>query len=417
MQKYFRTIRTVFAVIMALFLFVCSSSVIFSVETGGNAAEIEELNRKIEEKRKSVEQIEKSIEEYKQKLRQKQTEKASLNNQLAILDNRVTQVGLDIEATKRKLEALTLEIEALKLTIEEKERVIVKQQQMIAEFLRTIHQEEGKNFLTVLAAYDTFSDFYNRVQYLERIDRDLGKSVIALKGVREELQEKKQEREVRKAAYEDMKKTLEEKKKDLKEDVFAKEELLNQTHASELTYTTLLSNLKKQYQQIESEITGIEQEVRKRLEAEEKLKQISGEGSGVLSWPTQSRYITAYFHDPDYPYRNVFEHSGIDIRASQGTPIKAAGSGYVARAKRCDSSRCYSYVMIIHTNGISTVYGHLSNVLASEEQFVTRGDVIGLSGGTPGTVGAGPFVTGAHLHFEVRNNGIPDNPLNYLVKE
>ncbi|MEK7084641.1 MAG: peptidoglycan DD-metalloendopeptidase family protein [Patescibacteria group bacterium] len=416
MKKNFWIIRGVYIAITLLFIFVLSSSVIFSAEIGGNAAEIEQLNQKIEEKRKSVEQIEKTIEEYKQRLREKQTQKASLNNQLAILDNHVTQVELDIEATQKKMEALTLEIEALQLSIEEKERIMAKQKEMIAEFIRTIHEEEGKNFLTVLAAYDTFSDFYSRVQYLERIDRDLGKSVIALKGVREELKTKKDQREERKIAYEKTRTALEEKKKDLKEDVFAKEELLNQTQASEATYTTLLSSLKKQYQQIESEITGIEQEVRKRLEAEERLKNIE-EGSNILSWPTQSRYITSYFHDPDYPYRNVFEHSGIDIRASHGTPVKAAASGYIARAKRCDTSRCYSYVMIIHAGGLSTVYGHLSTVLANEEQFVTRGDVIGLSGGTPGTVGAGPFVTGAHLHFEARNNGIPDNPINYLVKE
>ena len=92
----------------------------------------------------------------------------------------------------------------------------------------------------------------------------------------------------------------------------------------------------------------------------------------------------------------------------------AAGSGYVGQAKRCAASTCYSYILIVHTSTLSTVYGHMSALNVKIGDFVNRGDVIGLSGGTPGTVGAGPFVTGPHLHFEVRKNGIPTDPLGYL---
>lgn len=70
--------------------------------------------------------------------------------------------------------------------------------------------------------------------------------------------------------------------------------------------------------------------------------------------------------------------------------------------------------MIIHANGLSTVYGHVNKIFVSEGDFVVQGDPIGASGAMPGTCGSGPFTTGPHMHFEVRLNGIPVDPLGYL---
>lgn len=389
---------------------------VFSENIGGNKSEIDILNAKISEKKSKIKQIEQSIVEYKDKVKEKQLEAKSLANQMAIIDNRLVQVELDIEATQEKIDSLIFEIEVLELTIEDKEKIIVKQKGMLAEFIRQIYQNDDKNYIEIAASYENFSDFYNKIQYLQSVERDLGASVKSIKATKVELEEKKVLTEDRKDSYEKLKQELDNKKKDLDEQSFFKQDLLTQTKSSELKYNTLLNSLKLQYQQIEAETAAIEREVRRKLEEQNKLSNISGD-STKLSWPTQSRYVTSYFHDPDYPYRHIFEHSGIDIRAGQGTALRAAGSGYVARAKHCSSSSCYSYVMIVHSSGISTVYGHMSGITVSEDQFVTRGDVIGYSGGTPGTVGAGPFVTGAHLHFEVRKDGIPANPLNYLLKD
>lgn len=375
-------------------------------------AEIEALNKQIKEKQEKVKRLESSINEYKDKIKKTQLESASLGNQVTLLENSITETSLDIRATEEKIDTITLEIERLQLSIEEKENVIKRQKDILKEIIQTIHFEDRKKYIEILAAYDTFSDFYNRLQYLERIESDLGKSVQSIRIAKEELDEKRKQAEERKKSYVTLNEQLGNQKKDLDERVNHKNTLLTQTKASEATYKTLLAQLRRQYQQIENEIVSIEQEVRRKLEKDKRLGEL-GE-AGQLSWPAPSRYITATFHDPEYPFRNVFEHSGIDIRAGQGTAVRAAAPGYVARARRCSNASCYSYVMIIHSGGISTVYGHLSGIVATEDQFVARGDVIGYSGGTPGTNGAGPFVTGPHLHFEVRKSGIPVDPMGFL---
>ena len=399
--------------VLSLFLF---PGIVFATSNvGGNRTAIEQLQDRISEKKEAVAEIEQSIEVYKKRIREKRLESASLSNQVAILDNRKAQVELDIGLTENRLDTITLELESLDLAIEDKEETIVKQQDIIAEMIRTIHYSDAKKYIEIAAAYDSFSDFYNPIQYVQRVEKSLGQSVRGLRIAQAELQDKHEQAENKQEAFVDLQEELAAKRDSLDEQQYLKQDLLGQTKSSERQFQTLLDSLRGQYQQIENEIAGIERDIRRQLEANDRL---SGTGDpSQLSWPTQSRYITARFHDPDYPYRHVFEHNAIDIRSAQGTPLKAAASGYVARAKRCSLASCYSYVMLVHSGGISTVYGHMSRIAVSEDQFVTRGDVIGYSGGTPGTVGAGPFVTGPHLHFEVRKDGIPVNPLNYLIKD
>jgi len=412
-RKLFLILFVILAGLFVQPLFVFSQS-----SDTQNNNEIQELNKRIAEKRAKVQQLEASIEQVKKDINKKRLEATSLKNQISILDNRTTQLELDVEATQEKLDTLDLEIQALELKIKDNENTIAKQKEMLSEFIRTLNYENDKGYIEVLAAYDNFSEFYNRLQYLQTIEEDLGKSTKSIRLAKADLEDKKNQTEERKESYDKVRESLEEKKKDYEEQILGKEDLLVKTWSSESAFQTLLSNLRKQYQQIEQEISSVEKEVRERLEAQDKLDRNQDSSyDGLFSWPTQSRYITARFHDPDYPYRHIFEHNAIDIRAGQGTAIKAAGSGYVAKAKRCSSASCYSYIMLVHSNGLSTVYGHINKISVNEDQFVTRGDIIGYSGGTPGTVGAGPFVTGPHLHFEVRKNGIPVNPLNFLAKD
>ena len=403
------------AFIFAVLFCISNFTLVFSAqEVGGNVEEIDSLQKQINAKKEKIAQLEQSIADFKKKIQEKHLEVVSLGNQLGILDTRVEEITTDIQATQEKLDVLQLQVSQAQLAIDQKYKQITRQKNIVGELVRSLHEQDEKNYIEIVASHDNFSDFYNQLHYTKTVEEDLGRTMRGLRLAKEEIEIQKKDLEGQQKEFTLISETLKDKRQDLIDQSKGKELLLVQAETSQLKYNTLLSSLKQQYQQVENEITGIERQVRKKLEKSKKIEVKAPVEEGLLSWPTPSHYITATFHDASYPFRNVFEHSGLDIRASQGTAIRAAGSGYIARAKKCTLASCYSYVLIVHDGNISTVYGHLSRVAVSEDQFVARGDVIGYSGGTLGTVGAGPFVTGAHLHFEVRKNGIPVNPQAYL---
>lgn len=400
---------TIFIILGAIY----SPNLTLAENVGGNTEEIAALNKEIEARKTKIKELEDTISRYKVNITQKQLEATSLKNQLGILDNRITQAQTDVELTQEKIKQTELEIEALDISIKDKQAVMAKQKKIVTKIIQSLHANDQKNYLEILLTNNSFADFYNQAKYLENVYVDLGRSIKSLRIIKEDLDNKKLQANTRRKTYEVLKKQLLNKQQDLADQANVKSNLLVQTQSSEKRYATLLDSLKKQHQVVESEQRTFEDQIRRKLEAQDKIQK---SGDVALSWPTEGRYITAEFHDPNYPFRHVFQHSAIDIRAKQGTIIRAASSGYVAKARRCTTSACYAYVLIVHTGEISSVYGHMSNIIVNDNQFVNRGDIIGYSGGTPGTVGAGPFVTGAHLHFEVRRNGIPVNPMNYLIQ-
>lgn len=132
----------------------------------------------------------------------------------------------------------------------------------------------------------------------------------------------------------------------------------------------------------------------------------------VISWPVPpTRGISADFEDPYYLKRFGMAHEAIDIPALQGTEIKAAADGVVSNV--ANNGMGYSYLIIRH-NGFATLYGHVTKFKVSPGQQVSEGDVVALSGGQPGTPGAGALTTGAHLHFELISEGRKIDPMPYL---
>lgn len=131
-----------------------------------------------------------------------------------------------------------------------------------------------------------------------------------------------------------------------------------------------------------------------------------------FSWPVRGR-TTAGFREASYYRYFGIPHNGIDIAVAQGTAVRSAADGVVFVVREGGRTG-YTYVLVGHAAGYATLYGHLSAVVVAPGQTVRVGQVLGLSGGEPGTEGAGPTTTGQHLHFEVIQGGVNVNPMSVL---
>lgn len=387
----------------ALLLFAAGRAVLAATVS---PSEITELQSEIQNRKAQIESINGRLEEYKRKIAEYSKKASSLQNDIAILENETAMTELDVAATQNSIEEENLHLAILDSNIEDADTKLAKQKELLTNLLFEINKQDkqGGTFEMIIGARD-FNEVFSAADELQSVNTDLRKTLAATQQTKAVLQDKKGEREERLAALSDLQVELDAKIAQLDERISAKEVLNTQTRESELEYRVLLSELRQEQQGITQRINQLQQDIENRLAESDD----SGETT-VISWPVMGR-ITTTFHDPTYPFRYLFEHSGLDIAVPQGTPIEAAAPGYVAWAQ---TGRQYgNYVMIIHANGMATLYAHMSRMDVVADQYVTRGQIIGLSGGRPGTQGAG-FSTGPHVHFEARKNGIPVDPMPLL---
>ena len=377
----------------------------------GGQTEIQELSSAIKDKQGQIEQLYNKIDQFQKQLDTARTQSSSLKNQIYILETQIEKKQVEIKVNEAEIASTNLEIQRTEQEIKTSEDRAEDKKAKLSRFLREIYADEQKTDLEIILLHDSISSFFNQIQSAERIQSNINYNLIELKQLKTQLEASRENLNAKKDQLNELNHKLIGQKGGLEDQQYIKADLLSQTRRSEKKYQSLVAELKLEQSRINAEIVSLEKSIRAKLSSDKsKLSQL---GEVIFSWPVPSRYVTAYFHDPDYPFRHIFEHPAIDIRASQGTPLRAAASGYVAKV-RDGGKYGYSYIMLIHNNGFATVYGHVNQIYVKTDQFVTQGEVIGATGGMPGTRGAGPLTTGPHLHFEVRLNGVPVNPLDYL---
>ncbi len=384
------------AAVFAVFAFGAASAL------ANESAEVTILNKDIEEKKQRASQIGGQIKEYQKKIAQKQAEGLSLKGELGILQNRIAQTELKIEETGVEMHIVNAEMAVIQNELMDLEQKLEVDKQMIADVLRKIQVQDQQLALKLFYGNDSFSEFFNTLQYLEQVNLDLNNTLENAKKSKMTALEKRSSKQSKMGQLEELEEKLNSNKLQLGSEVGASVHLIAQTKNSEKEFQALLQELKQEQAYIDQQVAELQKEI------EGKLDKGDNSGKTLLSWPfnPEIKGISATYHDVTYPFRHLFEHSGIDLPARTGTKVGAAAPGYVAWARR---GRLYgNYVMIIHANGMATLYAHLHKTNVSADQFVERGQKIG-------EVGSTGFSTGPHLHFEVRKNGIPVNPLDYLM--
>ena len=398
-------------IIISLFIFATNLQA-FNIAVSTD--ELTGLQDEIKDKQKQIEQLNKQKEIYEQNLVKSRQEISSLNSQINDIDQVTSKLSIELQTIALEQESVSLQIRELNLILKQNSETIAEQESKIGSLLRMLNANSHQSKLaSFIATKGSIGDFFSYVNELNKIHVGLQLELETLTDKKNELSRQRNLLMQKDDQLEDLNDRLFANKEKLDSEKLVKDNLLSATKGEESKYADLVARLKAEQQAINNEIYSLEIEARKRL-YELKGEEFLASEKGYI-WPIPSRRITSTFHDPDYPYRYIFEHPAIDIGSTpQGTPVRAVKSGYVAKVRNTGNTGGYNYIMLVHNEGISSVYGHMSRMIIAEDTFVVQGEIIGYSGGMPGTAGAGALTSGPHLHLEIRQNGIPVNPLNYL---
>ncbi len=306
------------------------------------------------------------------------------------------RIRLDQDITKTEAE-----LKAAQERLQSREKVFYKR-------VRDIYINGRLSYLDVVVGSKDFSDFANRMEMLKRILQADMELINTIKTEREEIASKKAKLEADRAKVLELEKVAQEKQTIINQKKAERQAVLeramNDRDTADRAYNELMAS--------SASITAmLQQRAAERAAAAAAASQGGGatttwvQGTGQLAAPVNAP-ITSDFGWRIHPiYGTSRLHAGTDFGVDEGTPVHAADGGVVVEAGWISG---YGYTVIIdHGNGMSTLYAHNSDVAVSPGQTVSKGQVVSYSGNTGGS-------TGPHLHFEVRINGEPTDPMGYL---
>jgi len=340
-------------------------------------------------------QIQQQMQAQQEKTAAAQQKVDSVANQLRKVQTELENAQGDYKDIQTKLSATEQQIETNTVILATAEKKLSERGRILSNRIRDIYQNGQLSYLDVLLGANDLSDFTTRMDVLKMVINKDMQLILKVKAERELVLQTKAALEQDRASILTLKQAAEERKKTIEVSKKERQRVLDgavsERDASEQAYQELVDTSRR-----------IEQMIRS--------KKSSSDGpsgsTGAMIWPTDVREITSPFGWRIHPvFGSQRFHSGIDIGADYGDAVVAADGGVVIFA---DWMGGYGKAVIIeHGNGVSTLYAHNSGLLVSEGQRVRKGEIVS-------RVGSTGYSTGPHLHFEVRQDGTPVNPMGYL---
>lgn len=333
-------------------------------------------------------------------------DKAQALKRKELLDQQISNTSAQIanvEAQISEYEALITQTEAELADAEEREEA---QYELFCSRVRSMEEQGTVSYWSVLFKADSFTDLLSRLDFVNEI-MDYDQRVIQdLQDLQQEITEKKESLEDSRSQSEAAKAKLVSEKSTLDKQRADAVALVNEINANEAEYQSTLDAIDAEEEAIQARIVELSRQLAAQQAASGQTN--SNAALGGYIWPVSSRRITSPFGNRNTGISGAStNHKGVDIGGVYySSEVHAAKSGTVIVSQY--SSSYGNYVVVSHGSGNTTLYAHMSSRSVSVGQWVDQGDVLGITGSTG--ISSGP-----HLHFEITENGVRVNPLQYLT--
>ncbi|WP_414513099.1 murein hydrolase activator EnvC family protein [Nostoc sp. PCC 9305] len=336
-------------------------------------------------------------------------ERDRLNNLQQEAQKHLTGLKQNLQTTdsyllesESRLQLATQRLQQLETDLDVAERSYQERQIATVARLRYLQRSPAFAGWAVLLESENISDFFSRRHQLKLVFQADQKILAKLNTQANSIDKQKTEVEQQKNEIGLIREQLLAQKADYQTQSQSQSELIQRLNSDRLALEAAQNQLERESKNLE---VLIQQKVAEAQGKTNSRTNIIIRGTGVMAYPSDASTSSPFgwrIH-PILGYRRF--HAGLDFAASYGSKIRAADSGRVIFAGWYGG---YGRAVIIdHGNGITTLYGHTSELYVSEGQAVERGQAIA-------AVGSTGLSTGPHLHFEVRRNGTPVDPTNYL---
>lgn len=335
-------------------------------------------------------------------------EREKVQAKVEALSTEVAALDADISKTERKLSTAQKQLAILEAELDQIERRLQRRGDLLADRVVEAYKQGPTGYLDSLLSSSDFSELIDRIEYQASAmdsESELITKIEVLQHeteAREELaEEKKLEIAAVKAGLEADRAVLDQKRDERAAVLAQKEAVLSEKR-------TLLADLRSDARKLaalEAQLAADESRLVSIIQAAPTSAGPAPVGGGQLLMPAAGPITSPYGYRTHPIFGDQRLHTGIDIGAGYGAPVVAADAGTVVFAGTMSG---YGNVLAIdHGGGLSTTYNHLSAFYVGSGQSVGRGTTIG-------AVGCTGYCTGPHLHFEVRVNGSPVDPMPYL---